>query len=110
MPEPSPSPYERLVELSRLELEAVEEGDWMRVQALQLAQASLRHELGDTPPPPSARSQLEEAARLNAEVLGAIQHARAVIHEELVRIGRERTAAAGYAATGVRRPQAAWEG
>jgi hypothetical protein len=87
------SPYEQVVELARLEHEAVAEGDWQRVQALQL----------------------EEAARLNQAVLDAIRSAIDGVQGELVKLSRERDAAAGYAATGyaaagAQKSRLAWQG
>lgn len=104
-------PYERLLELARRERDALEAGDWERVTALQAEQAELREALSGATPPPSARPALEEAARLNAEVVLAIRRAMAGVQAELVALGRGREAAAGYGGAGAERvPQVAWQG
>lgn len=105
-------PYERVLELARRERDAVEAGDWERMLALQAEQGELREQLARAaaPVPPSARPALEEAVRLNAEVVRSIQRALSGIQAELVELGRSREAAAGYGGAVERAAQLAWEG
>ena len=102
-------PYARLLQLAQGELEAVEAGDWERVTVIQGEQAALRDTLAGAPPA-WARTSLEEAVRLNAEVARSIQRALAAVQAELVGLGRSREAATGYGAAVERAPGLAWQG
>jgi hypothetical protein len=102
--------YSQVLDAVRRKGELVEAGDWDGVAAVDAELERLRLTLPDTPPA-SARPTLEEAVRLNAAIIAAIGKALAGVQAELVGLGRERTAAAGYGAAGTPPlPRAAGQG
>ena len=102
-------PYFRLLELARLERELVVAGDWEALEAVGAEQAALRGALPDRPPP-LAGPLLEEAARLVATTACIIDSRLVDVREELVGLGRGRTALAGYAGPAAEVAELDWQG
>ena len=101
--------YARLLTLARLEWELVLAGDWEALEAVGSEQAKLRGSLPDSPPPP-ARPMLEEARRLVALTARFIESRLEEVRDELVGLGRGRTALAGYAGPAAEVAQLDWQG
>ena len=102
-------PYARLLALARLERELVVAGDWEALAAVGAEQAALRGALPDRPPP-LAVPLLEEAARLGATTARIIESRLEDVREELVGLGRGRTALAGYAGPAAVVAELDWQG
>lgn len=106
------APWDRVLVLARAQREAAARGDWDAVVRLQDDHAALRAELEGLPAPSAALPDLLEAVRLNNDVQAALRKAMAGIEAELLDLGRSRTAAAGYRASGLPGDagRLAWEG
>ena len=102
-------PYARLLTLARQERELVVAGDWEGLAAIGLEQAELRGSLPDRPPV-GARPLLEEAIRIVATTAGLIESRIDDARDELVGLGRGRTALAGYAGPAAPVAELDWQG
>jgi len=93
---PSASSYDALVELAERELELAAAGALDDLPALRAERSALVAALPDVPPP-AARPALERAWELQRMVSTLLSERLRAAGDELSRVGRGRTAMAGYA-------------
>lgn len=90
------STYAALVALARREGEAIEEGRWEELAALQEEWSALLAGLPGLPPP-EARPHLAEAERVIRANAAALEAALSSARAALARLGHERRALRSYA-------------